>query len=200
MRNNILLISLAVAFAIGVALGILFSRSCSSPCPDISTDTTYISYIIPGDSVLIPVHVNVPMPVYIDTGSIIYIYVDVDTPAIIADYFRMKFYSDTIFQDSNFRVVIKDSINFNKIVWRGFEHQNLKATSLYTTQITHSDCNIPAWHLGIDGIFNSQRVYAGPAIMYRAKDYKYYKLGIHFAYNTSPAISFGYYKQINIKK
>jgi 2-polyprenyl-6-methoxyphenol hydroxylase-like FAD-dependent oxidoreductase len=165
-----------------------------------TTDTTYITRIIPGDTVLVPVAVRIPYPIYIDSGSTVHHYYTVDTAAIIADYFRIRYYADTIFQDGNFRAVIKDSINYNRIVARAFEFQNLKPTTIYTTQLTHSDLNKPAWMLGADGIFDSQRIYLGPSVMYRSRDYHHFKLGICFAYDAQPAISLGYYKQINIKK
>jgi hypothetical protein len=200
MRTNHYLITLAVILLTGAGLGALMMKSCNPGQSDCESDTTYITRIIPGDSVLYPVLVRVPYPVYIDTSKNIHHYIPVDTASILADYFRVRYYSDTIFQEENFRAVIKDSINFNRVVWRAFEMQNLKPTGIYTTQITQSDCNRTAWMLGGDAILNAQRVYLGPSILYRAKNFNYFRLGIHFAYDDQPAISAGYYKQINIKK
>jgi hypothetical protein len=199
MRTRDFIAFLALMLFCGVCIGALLQRSCSKP-PETTTDTTFITQIIPGDTVLYPVVVKVPTPIYIDTGSTHHHYYPVDTPAILADYFRVRYYSDTIYQPDNFRAVIKDSVNFNRIIWRAVDHQNLKATSIFTTQITHSEANKPAWMLGVDGIFNSQRVYLGPSILYRTRYDHYFKLGIHFAYDTPAAISMGYYKQIHIKK
>lgn len=199
MKTNQYIITFILVLMTGMLIGFAFTRSCSR-APDTITDTTYITQVIPGDSVLYPIIVRIPYPVYIDTGSIIHQYYPIDTLAILADYFRIRYYSDTIYQPENFRAVIKDSINFNRIIWRGFEIQNLKTTAIYTTQITHSDCNIPWFALGADAIFNSQAVYLGPGIMYRARNNAMYRVGIYFAYNQRPAITAGYYKPINFKK
>jgi hypothetical protein len=199
MNRNLYMITLLVILVTGITLGILFVRSCHDPdSGNIVTDTTYTTGIIPGDSVPYEVLVHVPVPVYVD--SIIYLPANIDTAVILAEYFQRLYYVDTIYREGNFMAVVKDSVSNNRIVYRAFDFQNLRPTAIYTTNIRHQEYNVPPFGLGVEGIFNSQRFYIGPAVYYMTKNQQVIKVGVMAAPREPIAISMGYYKQINIKK
>jgi hypothetical protein len=199
MNRNLYMITLLVILVTGITLGVLFVRSCQKPgVGNTITDTTYTTRIIPGDSVLSEIQVHVPVPVYID--SIIYLPANIDTALILSQYFNRLYYVDTIYREGNFMAVVKDSVSNNRIVYRAFDFQNLRPTAIYTTNIRHQEYNIPPFGLGVEGIFNSQRFYVGPAMYYMTKNHQVFKVGVMAAPREPVAISMGYYKQINIKK
>jgi hypothetical protein len=199
MNKNLYMITLLVILVAGITLGVLFVRSCHKPgSGNTITDTTFTTQIMPGDSVPYEVQVHVPVPVYID--SLVYLEGDIDTAAILADYFRKYYYSDTIYRDGNFMAVVRDSVSNNRIVYRAFDFQNLRPTAIYTTNIRHQEYNIPPFGIGVEGIFNSQRFYVGPAVYYMTRNHQVFKVGVQAAPREPLAISMGYYKQINIKK
>lgn len=197
MKPKHYLIALIITMLLGAIAGGLGIRSCQDACT-CTTDTTYTTQIIAGDSIPYPVQVKVPVPVYVD--SIVFLPGQNDTASILEEYFKSKYYTDTIREEGNFLAVVKDSVNFNRIVYRAFDFQNLKTTAIYTTTITHQQCNIPPLGLGLEGIINSERLYVGPAVYYLTKNHQAFKLGLQFSIHASPALSMGYYKQINIKK
>ncbi len=193
-------------FLIGLIMGavllgmVLLMQHCNNRNGNgLTTDTTYITRIIAGDSAPTLLSSKIPMPAYVDSS--VYMHFDpIDTPAIIAEYMRGKYYIDTIYREGNVLAIIKDSVNYNSIRWRNFELQNLRATAIYTTQITHSQSHNPYISLGGVGIFDSQRLYIGPSLMLTDKNRNHYTVGIHYAYQRPVAISIGYYKQVNIRK
>lgn len=196
MSKNLYLITLIVILFTGITIGVLFTRSCHNRPGDNNTDTSYITQIIPGDSSLVLLSNNVPG--YIDSS--VYFYYDIDTPAIIAEYFKGKYYIDTIYSEGNILAVIRDSVNLNRILWRNFELQNLREKAIYTTQITHSEGNIRQLALGGAAIFDSKRVYVGPTIILRDKNRNNFSVGVHYASQQPVAVSIGFHKQLNFKK
>lgn len=196
MSKNLYLITLLVILVTGIVTGVLFTRSCHNRPGEGSTDTSYVTHIIPGDSALTLLSDKVPD--YVDSS--IYYYFDIDTPAIIAEYFKGKYYVDTIFSEGNILAIIRDSVNLNRILWRNFELQNLREKAIYTTHITHSEGNIRQFSIGGAAIFDSKRVYVGPMMIFRDKHMNNYSVGVHYASQQPVAVSIGYYKQINIRK
>jgi len=127
MKVNNHLITLLVLLLAGFVTGSLVTRSCvrsdDTPGTITVTDTTYITRIVPGDSVLVTYIREVPVPYYIDTVIYIYRDIEIDTPAIVQEFFRMKYYIDTVYEPDNFMAVIKDSVNFNHILYSRDRHQ-----------------------------------------------------------------------------
>lgn len=58
-----------------------------------------------------------------------------DTAAILRDYFAVRFYSDTLRNDSSLLAVVNDSVAGNRIVGRQFTYQNRRPTAINTTII-----------------------------------------------------------------
>lgn len=198
MRTNHYIITLVALLIAGALLGGMLVRSCQNEQPTITQSDT-----LPGDSILYPISIEVPSPVYIDSSFDILVSIfGIDTAEVIRDYFRTKYYQDTIIEAGNFRLVVKDSVTLNRIVWRSMEHQNLRSTSITNTIVMPSELNNPAIYLGGDILCNSQRVYIGPSVMLRGRKPQYYKIGVTFSPTEGyrSMISFGYYQQINIRK
>ncbi|MDD3815982.1 MAG: hypothetical protein PHZ02_15205 [Desulfocapsaceae bacterium] len=195
MNKNLYLVTLLAILIAGFFLGIFFTRSCHNLPDSGNTDTSYVTRIIPGDSSLTLLSDKVPD--YIDSS--IYYYFDIDTPAIVAEFFKGKYYIDTIYSENNILAIIKDSINLNRLLWRNFELQNLREKAVYTTQITHSEGNIRQLSVGGAAIFDSKRVYVGPTLMFRDKHKNNYSVGIHYAHQQPVAFSVGFQKQIKIR-
>ena len=104
-----------------ILLGLLLLQRECTPVPDCPPcdpctlqhcDTTI------GDTIVYQDTTYIPVPYFIDTGSTKYIYMPVDTSAIIADYLTKKYYSDTLVNDSNLFVAIYDVMQYNSIISR----------------------------------------------------------------------------------
>jgi hypothetical protein len=201
MKSKHYIITLVVVLLAGALVGGLSVRSCQNT-PGGDTLSTR-SDTLPGDSVLYPVSVKIPAPVYIDSSTDVLVALfGADTAEVIRDYFRTKYYQDTVLVAGNFRLVVRDSVNQNRIVWRGMEHQNLRSTAINHITLTAGESNNPGVWIGGDALANSQVVYVGPSVMFKGRKPQVYKIGVQFTptegYRTM--ISFGYYKQINIRK
>jgi len=129
MKTWGILLILILFFGIGLYIG----NKTSNPeiVSVIKRDT------IKGDSIPYPVEITKPVPTYIDTGSIdtILKYKDVDTLAILKDYYTKRFYNDTILsKDSSVFIIMKDSVTRNRITYRKPYIQNRRETKIINKQ------------------------------------------------------------------
>lgn len=104
---------------------IIFQRSCKNcNCPEITVTTDTI--ILPGDTVFTETELPVPLPVYIkQPGDTLYIYeqINVDTAAILKDYFALRFYKDTLKDDTSAFVqhnytVTQNQVSKSKLIFK----------------------------------------------------------------------------------
>lgn len=58
-----------------------------------------------------------------------------DTAAIVRDYLMVRFYTDTLKNDTSLLAVVEDSVQANRIVSRKFTYQNRRPTAIHTTII-----------------------------------------------------------------
>lgn len=126
------IIAIAALFAF-----IIFQRECSPrvrgyDCPEIELVNTEIRrgdfrfYKVPGET---------PLPqIIIDSFEVI-VPADVDTTAILKDYFSTVFSRDS-FTDREVTVIIEDSISQNRIFHRSRFIQNNRASTISTYTIT----------------------------------------------------------------
>jgi len=124
----------AILIIIGVMAAIILMltlRSCHPDGPDVVTvierDT------IKGDSVPYEVLLPKPYPVYKDTGSTRWKYKDVDTCAILRDYYAQYYYNDTLKNDTSALVVVNDVVTENRLQARKLIFQNRRPTVINTT-------------------------------------------------------------------
>jgi len=164
------LLTIAVLIVIIVLL-----RECSGggePCPEItSTTIEYDTIEVAGDSIPYTVEVEVPKPYKVlDVRSIP---ADVDTSAILADFFRQYLYSDTIRIDSTYLVILDDTISQNRIEGRGVQFQQLRDFMVVKT-ITNNveDPNSkPRFKMYAGGFVggNLKQFDAGPEMLFQTK-------------------------------
>ena len=130
--NRVSWILLAVAVGI-----IIYLSECSGTgeCdPDIITETTVDT--IWGDTTPREIAVDVPYPVFKDTGTTRWREIDIDTMAILTDFFSRYYYQDTITDDSTFLCVIMDTVSQNRIADRRFIFQDLSPRVISTTHVS----------------------------------------------------------------
>lgn len=156
-------------------------------------DTQYIPQIKtvykPGEKIY------VETPIYIDVP------VDVDTNAIIKDYYSKRVYKDTIkLQDSLGFVSITDTIQENKLKGRLF-YSNINKILVKDSIIVKQ---LPKNQLYFGGVVGADRVgvinFFGPNFIYKTKSDKMYSLGVGLNNNQSITIQGGLYWKIKLKK
>lgn len=90
-------------------VAIIILQQCRrNPGPEVTTVVTHDT--IPGDSVPYEVLLPKPYPVYKDTGSTKWKFKDIDTCAILRDYFAEYYYQDTMKDDTSALVILNDMV------------------------------------------------------------------------------------------
>ena len=145
MKNGVKIFGYIAAFVFGA---ILFHNKPETNTPKIviKKDT-----IIHHDTSYVPKIIHIYHTIhFIDT---IIIPQKTDTAAILADYFRKRFYADTLANDTNAYVAIYDTVQFNRITNRRRTIRIYPHTKIITIH------QPPTWHLyagaGIGGNANT---------------------------------------------
>jgi hypothetical protein len=126
------------------------------------------------------------------------VYKDIDTTAILADYFSTYVYSDTVKKDS-LTVIINDSVSENKI-----RSRNIQYTMLYRTILTETTIekilNNREFYIGVGLIGNANNFsYIGPEVLLRTTKRQAYGLGIGVNNNFEPTVGIKMYWKIGKK-
>lgn len=173
---------------------IFFLRECSgSKCqdPDVIVETRTV--IVPGDSIPYEVKVEIPVPYKVEVVR--EIPSNVDTLAILQDYFSSYFYTDTITDDTSITVVIYDRISQNKIVERFATFQNLREKKVVINKIINKKRVKIYAGLSIGG--NSNTMNFGPSgLLQTKKDHIY---GYHYDLSQKTH-NFSLYFKLNLRK
>lgn len=106
--------------------------TCNTPVPVTQSEVIRITDTIPGDASPVVSKEYYPVPV---PGKTVFdtVFREVDTLAIMHDYFARKFYSDTLTNDSSMFIVVNDSISRNRIISRKYLTQNRRPVAYSTT-------------------------------------------------------------------
>lgn len=107
----------------------IWRSCCVSDCPQ----PVIVHDTIPGDSVPYPIYNDKPVPVFVYKTDTVP--ANVDTAAILKDYFAIVYYSDTLQNDTSYHLVINDTIHQNRIAFRQVLFQNLRPTAIHTTHV-----------------------------------------------------------------
>jgi len=119
--------------------GVLLSLILFTKKPEIVIETEYIY-----DTAVVKVPVEVPVPYQVVTNQFVtdtlflwkYVYdtipVDVDTAAILADYFKTIQYRDTIVND-DIDIFLNEDITQNRIAYRDLSYVWKRPTEISTT-------------------------------------------------------------------
>ena len=157
MKNGVKIFGYIAAFVFGA---ILFHNKPETNTPKIviKKDT-----IIHHDTSYVPKIIHIYHTIhFIDT---IIIPQKTDTAAILADYFRKRFYADTLANDTNAYVAIYDTVQFNRITNRRRTIRIYPHTKIITIH------QPPTWHLyagaGIGG--NANTFGFAPSLMFQDK-------------------------------
>lgn len=150
--------------AILILLGIIVLQRECQRCPELNTIT--ITDTIPGDSVPYVVEIPKPVPFWIDTGSWHYLTQQIDTLAILKDYFSRVYYLDTIMDDSSAFIAILDTITQNRIHGRKLYFANRKPTSIInTTTVLPADEKSRLYVGGMVAMNPGDKFDMGPSVM-----------------------------------
>lgn len=151
---------------------ILLLRWCTPKpdCPEIGKTTIIETTTYDTIKETTPEYIPIPGPVSYDTT---YLYHDIDTAAILKDYFASYKYSDTVNLDS-VKLIIKDTVSQNKIKSRSVEYELLFPTKTIT--ITN------------DRYLNRREFYIGPAISGATDGFKF--VGIESIYRSKKNTTF----------
>ena len=159
MKNIPYIIIAIIAF-------ILFQRECSRPDGDYpKADTVRITDTIPGDSIPYAVKIKGdPYPVYVDCTLVVP--ANVDTLAILQDYYRKYYYDDTLMSDTSAYIRLMAHTFMNTLVYDSLIFQNKRKTSIHTTIITPRTPEKLKVFLGIGTTFGSSRLSATGNILF----------------------------------
>lgn len=127
-------------------------RECTRPGPkQPDSDTTTITTIIPGDSIpyKVVIEKKVPVPVYIETNDTFWRDRDVDTAAILADYFSKVYYSDTLMDDTSAFIALQSHVTENRLHYDELLFQNRRIKQITTTTIINQYPDLKTkWFIG----------------------------------------------------
>lgn len=192
--------SLIIAILIVI---VLLMRSCgpSTNCPDggkpivvTKIDTVFVTKEIPKTVYVPGVTVTIPGPTT---------YKDIDTLAILQDFYSKRIYEDTIKLDTFGYVLVKDTISQNKIISRETQGEYIFPTITKTTTITIPPKPKNQVYIGFDimGSIKQPINYFGPSIMYKNKMDKVTEIGIGYdPYDNQAVGKFGMKWKIRLKK
>ena len=111
---------------------------------------------------------------------------DVDTVAILKDYYARYFYTDTLTLDTLGYVVLNDTITKNSILNRSFISTIKIPTTIITKEIYLNKREF-YWGLGVHGR-PDQLNYVGGEFMYKAKNKQVYGLGVGLNQDLQPIV------------
>ena len=112
---------------------------------------------------------------------------DIDTSAILADYYAKYYFVDTLSFDTLGYALVKDTVSQNKIASRGVEYKlNIPKITIEKTIYL----NQREFYYGVGVAGNPQQLnYVGGEVLYRTKKKQAYGLGIGVNQNFQPVIS-----------
>ena len=156
-------------------------------------DTIFLIDTVPGDSVPYAVEMvkKVFVPVYRDTGSIKWREMEIDTMAILADYFTVNFYDDTLMNDTSAFVRVQAHTLENKLFYDELLFQNKRAKQIITT-ITPPARERSKWYMGMGvGVLPGKQFLSANLM---AEFPSGFAMGAGYDFMGENAIITGYYK------
>ena len=186
--NNIQFLLIVVLAAL-----LFYQRSCSSPEPVepkviVETVTKYdtvetikTEYVPKWRTRIETIHDTIPS--------------DIDTAAILRDYYLKYFYTDTMEIDTIGYAVVSDTISRNTIISRDFK-SNIFIPTITLKKTVYINENEWYWGLGIQGTA-SQLNYLGGQLLYRTKKKNAYGFGIGVNQEFNPVFSGTLYWRLN---
>jgi hypothetical protein len=180
VRQTIDILSTIALFALAVFVWMKWGPiSCDRPQPEVIVQTDTIQ----AEPDTITVY-KIPPPVikYRDTTiyRVEYLNRDVDTAAILRDYFAKNYYSDITTDKKNYWIKINDTISQNNIIYRDIQYKDLSPTQIINNKVIYSRHKL---FVGIDIIGGDQYFGFIPTIELKTK--KDYLFGIGYDITNS---------------
>lgn len=118
----------------------------------------------------------------------------IDTAAILQDYYNKYYYEDTISLDSVGRVIVKDTVSQNKILYRlTVPEINVKTTTVYIKEYLNEN----EWYVGGGLIANKQGIQnIEGEVLFRSKQQQAFGAGIGINNEFQPTFSIKYLRKI----
>ena len=152
----------------------------TTPC---LADTAKTDITIPGDSIPYLVYAGQPAPdtVY-DTQ---YLPAIIDTAAILAKFWQVAIYIDTLTNDTGYLLVIHDTLTQNRIAGRSVMFQNLRPQAVSITTIRQTPISKYSIYIGgeLGGNKTGFKSLAPSALLTTPKG-QAYSIGYNFIDNT----------------
>lgn len=192
--------SIPVILVVGILAFFATRQGCTpDPVPSdtpvviVKMDTEYVEKIV-------------EKPVYVP-GGIVYIpatdteYVNVDTQAILKDYFATRVYSDTVNIDSIGWAYIQDTITRNQVIARQFKAKYTLPVITKTETIILPPVRKTELYLGAEGLFNKPNPlqYLGPTVLLKTKQDDIYTLGAGYTTGQGFTLKAGLLWKIKLK-
>ena len=164
---------------------LFFQRSCSStPTPDPEVITKIeVRY----DTIETVKEVYVPKWRTRVVTETISVPTEIDTVAILRDYYARYFYTDTLKIDTFGYAVINDTISRNTILARDYKTNILIPTTTITKEI-YLNKNELYWGVGLQGR-TDQINYLGTELLWRTKKRSTYGFGLGVNQDFQPVLS-----------
>lgn len=179
-----------------ILIGIIFLQRECHRCPEVQTITTIDT--IPGDSIPYAVEVPKPIPYWIDTGSWHYQTQQIDTMAILRDYFARVYYLDTLKNDSSAFIALIDTVHMNRLQGRQLTFLNRRPISIiHTTAIQQPEDRVKLYAGAMLALTPENRSDIGPVLMMMTPK----GAGYSYAYGINEKThTFTFLWKINLRK
>lgn len=130
MTNKI--VPYLIAVAVGIVIGYFLFKSSNQ----VITETITITDTVYQDTGTH--HVSfVPEPIYIYTQDTLWKTIDIDTTAILQDYFAVRGYQDTVVNDTSLTISYVAVVNKNTLKGIKFSYKNNRYSIINNTDITN---------------------------------------------------------------
>jgi hypothetical protein len=126
---------------------------------------------------------------------------NIDTIAIIKDYFTIKIYSDSIQMDSMSYFTVEDTMFKNRLLYRDYKyHINYPPVVKETTIVTLPPRN-QFFLGGVIGFDKTNIInFAGPVFLYKDKKDHIYSVGVGYSNSKTISIQGGMFFKLKLKK
>lgn len=106
---------------------------------------------------------------------------DVDTAAILRNYFAKNHYSDISTDRKNYWIKISDTISQNKIVYRDIQYRDLSPTQIVNNKIIHKQNKV---FIGVDMLAGEGYFGVIPTVEIKTKEDYLFGIGYDIANNN----------------
>jgi hypothetical protein len=201
------LLDLKTLLIIGLIALLLFTRGCNDK--DITkggttvvNGKTYQNITQVVDTIYVPTKQTIYKPgktIYKETPVFVAMPREVDTVAILKDFYSKEVYKDTLkLNDGLGYVSVIDTVSQNKIIGRVWNSQVNKIIVKDTKIVKKAPVN--QLYIGAVGGFDRVNIvnYVGPTLVFKTKKDKLYSLGIGYGTNKQISLQGGIFWKIKL--